>query len=164
MAATLIKMTVFPDVSIGPEKRRFPVKQILKWTAIISAGLIAIIMVALLVAPRFVDVAKFKPLIEDRVSKAVGRPFSVGDNLRLSLFPWAALVLADLRMGNPEEFAEKEFLFIKSLEVRVKLWPLIFRDIQVQRFILSEPHIVFVKNTKGRGNWEMPPKKQRPAN
>ncbi|MBW2431746.1 MAG: AsmA family protein [Deltaproteobacteria bacterium] len=135
-------------------------KRIFKWAAIIGAALIVIIVVALLLIPIFVDVAKYKPLIEKRVSEAVGRPFSVGDDLRLSLFPYASLKLTDLRMGNPVEFSEKEFLLIKSLEVRGKLWPMIFRDIQVQRFILSEPHIVLVKNIKGHGNWEIP---QKPA-
>ena len=138
-------------------------KKILKWTAIIAAGLIVTIIVALLLIPMFVDVARFKPLIEERVSKAVGRPFSVGDDLRLALFPRAALTLTDLRMGNPVDFSEKEFLSIKSVEVRVKLWPMIFRDIQVQRFILIEPQIVLVKNTQGRGNWEMPRKPAAPS-
>ena len=89
-------------------------KRIFKWAAIIAAALILIIILTMLPVPRFVDVATFKPLIEERVSKTVGRPFSIGDDLRLALFPWAALTLTDVRMGNPADFAEKEFLLIKA--------------------------------------------------
>jgi AsmA protein len=138
------------------------VKKTLKWAAIAGAGLIAVIILALLVIPMFVDVGRFKPIIEERVSKATGRPFAIGDDVKLSLFPWASMTFSDLRLGNPPEFAEKEFLAIKSLEVRFKLVPLIFRDIQVQRFILNEPDIVLVKNSNGRGNWEMAPSKAAP--
>ncbi len=137
--------------------------KILKWVAIIGGALIVIVIVALLLIPSFVDVARFKPLIEDRVSKATGRPFSVGADLRLALFPRAALKLTDLRMGNPAEFSEKEFLSIKSLEVGVRLWPMLFKDIQVQRFILNEPQIVLVKKKNGRGNWEISPKSADPS-
>jgi hypothetical protein len=92
----------------GCKKGRLMVKPILKWTAIVGAALILIKILAMLLIPRFVDVARFKPLIEERVSKTVGRPFSVGDDVRLALFPWAALTLTDLRMGNSAEFSEKE--------------------------------------------------------
>ena len=137
-------------------------KQILKWTAITGAGLIVIIIAALLLIPMFVDVAKFKPLIEERVSKSTGRPFAVGDDVKLTLFPWAGLTFSDLQLGNPPEFAEKDFLAIKSLEIRLKLLPLVFRDIQVQRFILNEPRIVLIKSRQGRGNWNMGPQEASP--
>ena len=43
---------------------------------------------------------------------------------------------------------------VKSFDVRVKLLPLISRDIQVKRFIIEEPRIVLEKSKDGRGNWE----------
>jgi len=135
------------------------VKQILKWSAIVGAGLVALVILALLLIPMFVDVAKFKPLVEAQVSKATGRPFAVGNDVKLSLFPWAGLTFSDLRLGNPPEFAEKDFVAVKSLDVQFKLVPLIFRDIQVRRFILNEPRIVLLKNDQGRVNWEIGPPK-----
>ena len=134
-------------------------KQILKWSAIIGAGLIVLVILALLLIPMFVDVTKFKPLVEAQVSKATGRPFAVGDDVKLSLFPWAGLTFSDLRLGNPPDFAEKDFVAVKSLDVQFKLVPLIFRDIQVRRFILNEPRIVLLKNDQGRVNWEIGPPK-----
>jgi AsmA protein len=133
-------------------------KKFLKWGAIVVGGLIVVIIVALLVIPMFVNVRQYKPMIEKRVAEATGRPVTFGDDLRLSLFPWAGLTFSDLQMGNPPGFTEKEFLTVKSFDVRVRLLPLLFKDIQVQRFVLNEPHIVLVKNKDGRANWEMPQK------
>jgi len=55
----------------------------------------------LLVIPMFIDVQSYKPEIEKEVTKATGRPFKIGGDLRLSLFPWAGLAFSDLHLGNP---------------------------------------------------------------
>ena len=66
-------------------------KSALKWGAIVVVGLVVVIIAALLIIPAFVDVQKYKPMLESKVTDATGRPFSVGDDLSLSLFPWAGL-------------------------------------------------------------------------
>ncbi len=126
----------------------------IKLLLIAVVGLVALVIVALLVVPMFVDVNKYKPQIEERVSEATGRPFAIGGDLDLSLFPWAGISLSDLRLGNPPGFEEKDFVSVESFEVRVKLIPLISKEIQVKRFIMAGPRIVLEKNKKGRANWE----------
>ena len=129
-------------------------KKGIKWALIAGGALIALVIVALLVIPIFVDIQKYKPEIEKKVSEATGRPFTLGGNFSLSLFPWAGLSFTDLHLGNPPGFEEKDFLSIKSFEVRVKLLPLISKDIQVKRFVMAGPRITLEKNKDGRGNWE----------
>jgi len=131
-------------------------KGFLKWGAIIIGCFVVVIIAALVLIPMFVDVAKYKPVLESKVTEATGRPFSVGDDFSLSLFPWAGVSLSDLRLGNPAGFSEKDFVKVKSFEVRVKLLPLLSKDVQIKRFVLNEPQIVLVKNKKGLGNWAQP--------
>ncbi|MCK5203150.1 MAG: AsmA family protein, partial [Desulfobacterales bacterium] len=131
-------------------------KNFLKWGAIIVGCLAVVIIAALLIIPMFVDLQKYKPVIENKVVEATGRPFSVGDDLKLSLFPWAGISFSDLRLGNTPAFSEKELITVKSFEVRVKLLPLISKNIQVKRFILNEPNITLVKNKSGPVNWAQP--------
>jgi len=131
-------------------------KSFLKWGAIIVGCLVVVIIAALVLIPMFVDVAKYKPVLESKVTEATGRPFSVGDDLNLSLFPWAGVSFSNLRLGNPAGFAEKDFVTVKSFEVRVKLWPLLSKDIQIKRFVINEPQIVLVKNKNGSENWAQP--------
>jgi AsmA protein len=96
----------------------------IKWGLIICASLVVLVIAALLI-----------------------------DDLSLSLFPWAGISFSDLRLGNTSEFSEKALVTVKSFEVRVKLLPLISKDIQVKRFILDEPNITLVKNKNGQVNW-----------
>jgi AsmA protein len=131
-------------------------KGFLKWGAIIVGCLVVVIIAALILIPMFVDVAKYKPILESKVTAATGRPFSVGDDLSLSLFPWAGVSFSDLRLGNPAGFTEKDFVTVKSFEARVKLLPLLSKDVQIKRFVLNEPQIVLVKNKKGLENWVQP--------
>jgi AsmA protein len=149
----------------------------LKWITIIGGCLIVAIIAALLLIPRFVNVKKYKPQIEQRVADATGRTFSVGDDLRLSLFPWAGVSFSDLKLGSLPGFDEKDFVTVNSFEVRVKLFPLMFKDIQIKHFLLKGARIVLEKSKDGRTNWifakkrpgaikpEIPPaKSQPPAN
>jgi AsmA protein len=137
-------------------------KKLLKWGIIVIASLVVIIIAAILIIPRVVDVQKYKPELEKRIALASGRPFSVSDDLRLSVFPWAGISFSDLQLGNVKGFKEKDFLKVKSFEARIKLLPLLFKDIQVKKFILNEPRMVLVKNKDGRVNWELPQKTARP--
>ena len=129
-------------------------KKAIKWVAIVGGVFVAIIIFAALLIPIFVDVQKYKPEIEKKVSEATGRPFTVGGDLELSLFPWAGLSFSDLHLGNPPGFEEKDLLSVKSFDVRVRLIPLLSRDIRIKRFVLEGARIVLEKSKQGQGSWE----------
>ena len=128
----------------------------IKWGLIICVGLVVLVIATLLIAPAFIDIQDYKPEVEKLISEKTGRPFTVGDDLSLTLFPWAGVSFSDLHLGNTPGFAEKDFVNVKSFDVRVKLLPLLSKDIQVKRFILNEPYITLVKNKDGRVNWAQP--------
>jgi AsmA protein len=128
--------------------------RIVKWGLIVCGGLILLLIVVLVILPRFVPVEQYKPRIEAQVTKATGRSFSIGDDLRLSLFPYASLSFSDLKLGSLPGFKEKDFITVKSFDVRVKLLPLLFKDIQIKRFILKGARLILETNKDGRTNWE----------
>jgi AsmA protein len=129
-------------------------KNAVKWALIAVGGVVTLIILILLVLPFFVDAEKYKPLLENKVTEMTGRPFSVGGDVNLSFFPFVGVSFSDLHLGNPPGFEATDFITIKSFEVRVKLLPLLSRDVQVKRFVVKEPQIVLIKSKQGRGNWE----------
>ena len=136
-----------------------------KWLIIIGGSLVVVVIAALLIIPAFIDINKYKPEIEKQVAEATGRSFSIGSDLDLSLFPFAGIRFSDMKLGNPPGFTQKNFVTIDSFEVRVKLLPLLSKDIQLKRFILKGPHIALEKNKNGNANWQFaqaPKKKEEP--
>lgn len=117
-------------------------------------ALVIVVAAAVVLIPQFVDVQQYKPRIEQMVTDATGRPFSLGGDLELSLFPWVGVSLSDLELGNPPGFKEQTFVTVHTFNVKVKLLPLLTRDIQVKEFVLDHPRVVLIKGTKGVGDWE----------
>jgi AsmA protein len=111
----------------------------------------------------FVDVNKYKPQIEEMVTDATGRPFRLGGDLSLSLFPWAGVALSDLHLGNPAGFEREDFVSVDSFEVRVKLLPLISKNVEVKKFVLESPQVVLIRGKDGKANWEGLGKPSAPA-
>jgi AsmA protein len=133
---------------------RIAMARVLKWVGISVGVLIVLIIALLLIVPRFVDINKYKPSIESMVTESTGRAFSIRGNIDLTLFPWAGVSMSNVHLGNAKGFKEKDFVSVEYFEVRVKLIPLIFKDLQVKRFMLKGPRIVLEKSKGGRGNWE----------
>ena len=129
-------------------------KKLLKWSAISILVLCLLVVAALLVIPMFVDIEDYKPRMEAMVSEQTGRQFRIGGGLELSLFPWAGIAFSDLTLGNPEGYDEKNFVAIRSFDVKVKLLPLLSRNVEVKRFVIEGPTITLEKSAAGEGNWE----------
>ena len=128
--------------------------KVLKWLAILLAALVVIVIAAVMLIPQFVDVQKYKPRIEQAVSEQTGREFSLGGDIDLSLFPWVGVTLSDLHLGNPKGFSQKDMVFVKRFEVRVKVMPLLSKQVEVKTFLLEEPVIYLEKPKTGKANWE----------
>ncbi|NWH03474.1 AsmA family protein [Desulfobacter latus] len=126
----------------------------LKWVIVTIGILAGLIIGTAVLVPMFVDVGKYLPNIEAMVTRHTGRSFSMGDDIKLSLFPWAGIRLSDLTLGNPDGFGEQPMITVKRFEARVKVLPLLSRHIQVEKFIVASPRIALVKNKAGLGNWE----------
>ena len=127
--------------------------KVLKWLAVIGGIGVFLILVAVLILPRLIDFQQYKPMLEEKIASTTGRSFSVED-LEPSVFPWVGVSFSNLQLGNARGFSEKKFLSVDAFEVRVKLLPLLFKEIRVKRFVLDSPHLVLEKNAAGRGNWE----------
>jgi len=127
-------------------------KNILKWICIGGVLTVGFVIICLLVLPFFVNIDTYRPVIEQKVTDVTGRSCSIGDKLSLSFFPWAGVTVHNASLGNPDGFTEKEFLKVGVFEVRMKLIPLLFRDVQVKRVLLKKPEIFLIKGEKS--NWE----------
>jgi len=86
-----------------------PYEAALKWTAIVIAALLVVVISALLIIPKFIDVNKYKPELEKYVLEATGRPLTVGGDVSLSLFPGAGVSFSDLSWATLRRSPRKIF-------------------------------------------------------
>lgn len=124
----------------------------LKRTLRYSGIILGLVILALLVAPFFIDVNKYRSQISQAVENATGRKLSIGA-MQASLFPWIGVRLEDVHLANRSGFSEHDFLSIKSLDVRLELIPLFSGHYEIKRFELEQPQVYLERHKDGETNW-----------
>jgi hypothetical protein len=114
---------------------------------------VVLLVVVAAVALRTVDLSRFAGTIAAAVKKGTGRELTVGKGpyARVSLVP--AVVLEDVVLSNAPWGSKKEMLRIKRVELRVRLLPLLRREVQVDRLVLVQPDVLLETKPNGEGNW-----------
>ncbi len=125
-------------------------------TVKLSLLILGITVLALVLAPFFIDAGDFKPLITRQAEQVLGRKVVIGD-ISASLFPWVGVRLGDVSIANREGFSDRPLLTIKHLNVEMALLPLFSKRIEIRRFVLDAPHLVLERNSQGLGNWQNGP-------
>ncbi|MBK6599875.1 MAG: AsmA family protein [Proteobacteria bacterium] len=74
-------------------------------------------------------------------------------DLKLSVYPWLALNLGPASIGNPRGFGDAPFATLQHAAVRVKLLPLLRKELEVGRIEIDGLDVRLVQNEDGKGNW-----------
>jgi AsmA protein len=130
------------------------VKKLLKFTAIAVGAVIVLLVVAAVVLPLLIDANQFKPQIADAVKKQTGRQLTIEGNIGLSVFPSIALDLGKTRLSNARGFGTRPFAQIESVAVSVRLWPLLHKDILIDKVRLDGLELNLARDRHGRNNWD----------
>lgn len=125
-----------------------------KILGIILGGLIALVAFVLIAVSIFVNPNDYKGRIAREVKASTGRDLTLQGDIRLSVFPWIALELGPVSLGNPEGFGAEPFLSLQHAALRVKLLPLLRKELQVGRIEIDGLDLRLQKNAAGKGNWE----------
>jgi AsmA protein len=136
--------------------------------AYIAAGLIGLIVVALVLVVVFVDPNDYRDDIERMVEQKTGRELTLSGDLKLSVCPWIALEAGPATLGDAPGFGPEPFVSIKEARVGVRLLPLLRGKIAVGNIKLDGARIRLITDESGRENWadlgksETPPATPQP--
>ncbi|HJY38361.1 MAG TPA: AsmA family protein, partial [Steroidobacteraceae bacterium] len=89
--------------------------------AYVAAGLIGLVVVALVLVVVFVDPNDYRDDIEKMVEQKTGRELTLNGDLKLSVFPWIALEAGPATLGDAPGFGPEPFVSIKEARVGVRL-------------------------------------------
>ena len=124
----------------------------MKRLLIFLAALVLVLVVVVAGALMLVDANRFRPQIQASLSEAVGRSVTLG-KLHVSVFS-GSLSADDIRIGDDPAFGKQAFVSAKSLEVGVRLWPLIVhRQLHVTSLTLDGPTVRLLQNRAGHWNF-----------
>lgn len=126
----------------------------LKLVGIVFGCLVALGIIVLLAVRLFVNPNDYKDRIAQQVRSATGRELTLSGPIRLSVFPWIALELGPASLGNPPGFSAQPFAAVQHIAVRVKLLPLLRKELQIGRVEIDGLDLRLVKNAAGKGNWQ----------
>ena len=126
----------------------------LKLIGIVLGGLVALVAIALLGVRLFVNPNDYKDRIAKAVKDSSGRELSLPGEIKLSVFPWIALELGPVSLGNPPGFGAESFASVKHAALRVRVLPLLHRRLQIGRIDIDGLDLRLHKNAQGKGNWQ----------
>jgi AsmA protein len=126
----------------------------MKRIAKIIGALIALIIIALLVAPMFISTDALKAQLVAQVKKTTGRTLEIKGDTRVSFFPNIAVSAEDVSLSNPGGFNDPVFASFKKLQTGAQLKPLLKGELQINGITLDGAVINLEEAKDGAKNWQ----------
>ncbi len=124
----------------------------MKRILIVAGIVVGVLVLAVVLAPLFINVDAFRPDLESRLSAALNRQVQIG-KLEASIFSGGAAA-QNISIADDPAFSKEPFLQASSLKVGLHLWPLIFsRRLSVTSITVEKPEIVLLRNSAGKWNF-----------
>ena len=114
--------------------------------------LVAVAISAVLIGPSFVDWNAYKGDFSRIVRNATGRDLNIIGDISITVLPSPALIARDVHFANIEGASSPDMASLKSVEVRIKLGPLLSGNVVVESVHLIEPVIELEVLADGRSN------------
>lgn len=118
----------------------------------VIAIIAALFLLTMLILPFVIKADQFRPMLEDRLSKALGREVKVG-SLKFAILS-GGLTAVDLSVADDPAFSRTPFVQASSLKLGVDLWALIFsRRLHVTGLTIDQPQVTLLQSASGDWNF-----------
>jgi AsmA family protein len=129
------------------------------------AGILVVLVTALILVVALFDWNRLKPTINAQVSTAIGRPFAIEGDLTAvwqrepsepgwrSWVPWPTFTARDIQVGNPLWTQQPLFAHLDAVQIRVSPLPLLLHHVYVPSIQLVNPQIDLERDAHGQANW-----------
>lgn len=133
--------------------------------AIGIVGGIALLVAVLIIVIATFDWNRAKPMINERATAAMGRPFAINGDLSVrwqrepgesglrSWVPWPRVVANDITIANTEWGKAPHFATLKRAEFSLSPLPLLAQHVVIRHIQLTEPAADLERLADGRANW-----------
>src|SRR5258705_3376464 len=126
--------------------------KVLKTLLLVAGGLVALIALVIAIVAATFDPNKYKPEIVAAVKDKTGRTLAIEGNLGLSFFPSIGIAVGKLSLSEPN--SSRIFARVEQAKVSLALWPLLSKQVVVDRVTLSGLTLDLVQHRGGKTNFE----------
>jgi AsmA protein len=125
----------------------------------VLAALVLVLVLAGVLVASFFNPNDYKGVAADAFTARTGRKLSVDQDLKLSYFPWLAVETGGITIGNAPGFGGETaesppFATIAHLAARVKLMPLLHKQIEIGTVEIEGLKLNLARDAKLKGNWQ----------
>lgn len=129
-------------------------KRLLKVLSWLLGALVLLIAAAILILPRLIDPNDYRDEIDALFERETGRTLLIQGDLRLSVFPWLGVEVGRAQVGNAPGFGPEPFLAFEEAKVKVRLLPLLRREVRLDTLHFDGLRLNLLRRTDGTTNWE----------
>ena len=129
-------------------------KRLIKILLGLVGAVVLLLVVAGLLFSFTYDKEDLKASIADEVYKQTGRELKIEGALDYSIFPWLAIDVSDLSLGNAPGFGDEPQAKIGNARAGVALIPLLKKQISIDEVLLDGLQLALTVNEQGQNNWD----------
>ena len=126
-------------------QRRLP-----RWVIVLLV-LVALVIVAGLVLPHFLDVDRYRTFIAASIEQQTGRKATLG-TIHAQFLPTVGFTVDGVGLGNPPGFSEGELIHVETLRGGLAWGPLLHRQIEITSLEFVKPKLTLLSAPGGRTN------------
>lgn len=139
--------------SINIKKVYFDMAKFFKYVFGIIIAVIILLIIAAFVMTKVIDPNDYKGRIQNYIHDKTGRDLKITGKIDWSFFPWLGIHIPDVKLGNPSNVLGPELTNIKSLDIKLRTFPLFWGKVQIHELKLNGAEINLITNKSGQTNW-----------
>ena len=124
-----------------------------KWIIGTAAALAVVVVGGVVTLKLLFPPEKLQALVVPQLESRIGRDVQLA-SVRLKVFPRIAVRLDDLAIANPPGFSSEPALRVDALDLQVRLWPLVRKEIELGQVRLVRPTIRYEVLEDGTSNFQ----------
>lgn len=126
---------------------------------------VVVLVIGLVIFVLTFDWNRAKPMVDEKVSEAIGRPFAIEGDLKVgwqhpvgetgwrAWVPWPRFSATQITIANPDWTKQPHFATLDEIDFEVEVLPLLAHDIVIPAINLVNPGIDVERLKDGRNNW-----------
>ena len=129
-------------------------KKAIKIVAILLGIVILGVVLLAIAVPLLIDPNDYKDELVQAVKEHTGRELKVEGDIDLSIFPWLGVEMEQVSFANAPGFGQEPFAQVASAGVKIKVLPLLSREVVVDTIHMDGLRLNLVTNRTGKTNWD----------